>query len=90
MIKLFQVIFHGLNHQIPTVKFGTQNKTLGFEYFSEFQDSVFLELKTAPVELGTYLKMKYNFNDVLILEPGIRINYYNVFPDSLYPDLRFD
>ena len=33
--------------------------------------------------------MKYNFNDVLILEPGIRINYYDVFPDSLYPDLRF-
>ena len=33
--------------------------------------------------------MKYNFSDVLILEPGVRINYYDVFPDSLYPDLRF-
>ena len=64
------MIFHGLNHQILTVKFGTQHKTLGFEYFSKFQDSVAFRIKNAPVELGSYLKMKYNLNDLLILEPG--------------------
>ena len=72
-----------------TIKFGGQNKILGFEYFSEFQDSVVFKIKNSPVEFGTYAKMKYSLNDVLILEPGIRLNYYNVYPDSLYPDLRF-
>jgi len=72
-----------------TIKFGFQNKILGFEYFSEFQDSTVFRIKNSPLELGTYAKMKHNFSDVLILEPGIRLNYYNVFPDSLYPDLRF-
>ena len=72
-----------------TIKFGGQNKILGFEYFSEFQDSVVFKIKNSPVEFGTYAKMKYSLNDVLILEPGIRLNYYNVYPDSLYQDLRF-
>jgi len=71
-----------------TLKFGAQQKVLGFEYFSKFQDSVAFKIKNSPVELGSYIKMKYNFNDIFILEPGVRINYYNVFPDSLYPDLR--
>ena len=72
-----------------TVKFGGQNKILGFEYFSEFQDSVVFKIKNSPAEFGTYAKMKYNFNELLILEPGVRLNYYDVYPDSLYPDLRF-
>ena len=72
-----------------TIKFGFQNKILGFEYFSEFQDSTVFRIKNSPLEFGTYAKMKYNFSDVLILEPGFRLNYYDVFPDSLYPDLRF-
>ncbi|GIS03860.1 MAG: hypothetical protein CM15mP106_3070 [Candidatus Neomarinimicrobiota bacterium] len=56
---------------------------------AEFQDSTVFRIKNSPLEFGTYAKMKYNFSDVLILEPGIRLNYYDVFPDSLYPDLRF-
>ena len=72
-----------------TLKFGIQHKVLGFEYLSKFQDSVAFKIKNSPIELGSYIKMKYSFNDIFILEPGVRINYYNVFPDSLYPDLRF-
>ena len=72
-----------------TIKFGAQFKILGFEYFSKFQYSVAFKIKNSPIEVGTYLKMKYSINDVLILEPGLRMNYYNVYPDSLYPDLRF-
>ena len=71
-----------------TFKFGVQQKMLGFEYINKFQDSTQFKIKTSPVELASYVKMKYEHNDLFIIEPGIRINYYNVYPDSLYPDLR--
>ena len=71
-----------------TFKFGIQQKMLGFEYINKFQDSTQFKIKTSPVELASYVKMKYDHNDLFIIEPGVRINYYNVYPDSLYPDLR--
>ena len=71
-----------------TFKFGVQQKMLGFEYINKFQDSTQFKIKTSPVELASYVKMKYKHNNLFIIEPGIRINYYNVYPDSLYPDLR--
>ncbi|MEC8900214.1 MAG: TonB-dependent receptor plug domain-containing protein, partial [Candidatus Neomarinimicrobiota bacterium] len=71
-----------------TFKFGVQQKMLGFEYINKFQDSTQFKIKTSPVELASYVKMKYDHNNLFIIEPGIRINYYNVYPDSLYPDLR--
>ncbi len=71
-----------------TFKFGIQQKMLGFEYINKFQDSTQFKIKTSPVELASYVKMKYKHNNLFIIEPGIRINYYNVYPDSLYPDLR--
>ena len=71
-----------------TFKFGIQQKMLGFEYINKFQDSTQFKIKTSPIELASYVKMKYDHNNLFIIEPGIRINYYNVYPDSLYPDLR--
>ena len=71
-----------------TFKFGIQQKMLGFEYINKFQDSTQFKIKTSPVELASYVKMKYDHNNLFIIEPGVRINYYNVYPDSLYPDLR--
>ena len=71
-----------------TFKFGVQQKILGFEYINKFQDSTQFKIKTSPVELASYVKMKYDHNNLFIIEPGVRINYYNVYPDSLYPDLR--
>ena len=71
-----------------TFKFGVQQKMLGFEYINKFQDSTQFKIKTSPVELASYVKIKYDHNNLFIIEPGIRINYYNVYPDSLYPDLR--
>jgi len=72
-----------------TYKFGMQFKTLGFEYLNKFQDSTQFKIKTTPMELGTYLKAKFEYGNTLIIEPGIRMNYYSVYSDSLYPDLRF-
>ena len=74
---------------VSTVKFGIQHKTLGFEYINKFQDSTQFEIKTSPVEFATFIKLKNKFSDRLTIEPGIRLNYYNVYPDSIFPDFRF-
>tara|TARA_A100000164_G_scaffold131365_1_gene116473 strand:- start:236 stop:2581 length:2346 start_codon:yes stop_codon:yes gene_type:complete len=71
-----------------TIKFGSQLKRLGFEYTNKFNDSTQFEIKTDPIEFANYIKLKYEPNDLLIIEPGLRLNYYNVYPDSLYPDFR--
>ena len=69
-------------------KFGYQFKNLGFEYTNKFQDSTQFEIITSPSESAFYFKAKNEKNDLFIIEPGIRINRYSVYPDSLYPDLR--
>ncbi len=71
-----------------TLKFGTQVKRLGFEYFNKFQDSIRFQIKTDPIEFANYIKLKFEPNDLFIIEPGLRLNLYNVYPDSLYPDFR--
>jgi hypothetical protein len=71
-----------------TFKFGTQVKRLGFEYFNKFQDSIRFQIKTDPIEFANYIKLKFEPNDLFIIEPGLRLNLYNVYPDSLYPDFR--
>jgi len=71
-----------------TVKFGLQHKTLGFQYLNSFQDSIQFEIKTRPAEIAQYVKFKYAPNSVWIIEPGLRLNYYDVYSDSLFPDLR--
>ena len=71
-----------------TIKFGSQVKRLGFEYTNKFNEDIQFEIKTDPIEFANYIKLKYEPNDLMIIEPGLRLNYYNVYPDSLYPDLR--
>ena len=72
-----------------TLKFGAQMKTLGFLYTNSFNDSLQFEINTKPKEFATYAKLKYSASEKLILEPGLRINLYNVYSDSIFPDLRF-
>ena len=71
-----------------TIKFGAQLKKLGFEYTNKFQDSTQFQIKTDPLEFAQYIKLKYKPNDLFIIEPGLRLNLYDVYPDSLFPDLR--
>ena len=71
-----------------TLKFGAQLKKLGFEYTNKFQDSTQFQIKTDPLEFAQYIKLKYKPNDLFIIEPGLRLNLYDVYPDSLFPDLR--
>lgn len=72
-----------------TVKFGAQIKSLGFLYTNTFNDSLQFEINTKPKEYASYAKLKHSLSERLILEPGIRINLYDVYSDSIFPDLRF-
>ena len=72
-----------------TIKFGAQVKSLGFLYTNSFNDSLQFKIKTKPKEYAGYAKLKYSPSDKFIIEPGVRINLYNVYSDSIFPDLRF-
>ena len=72
-----------------TLKFGAQIKNLGFLYTNSFNDSLQFEINTKPKEFANYVKLKYSASKRLILEPGLRINLYDVYSDSIFPDLRF-
>ena len=72
-----------------TFKFGAQLKNLGFLYTNSFNDSLQFEINTKPKEFANYMKLKYSASKRLILEPGLRINLYDVYSDSIFPDLRF-
>ncbi len=71
-----------------TIKFGAQLKKLGFEYTNKIYDSTQFQIKTEPLEFAQYIKLKYKSNNLFIIEPGLRLNLYDVYPDSLFPDLR--
>ena len=71
------------------IKFGAQIKNLGFLYTNSFNDSLQFKIKTKPKEYAGYAKLKYSPSEKFILEPGVRINLYNVYSDSIFPDLRF-
>ena len=81
--------FSWFKSSISTIKFGAQMKTLGFLYTNSFNDSLQFEINTKPKEFATYAKLKYSATEKLILEPGLRINLYDVYSDSIFPDLRF-
>ena len=72
-----------------TVKFGAQLKNLGFLYTNTFGDSLQFKIETKPKEFASYAKFKYSPSEKFILEPGVRVNLYNVYSDSIFPDLRF-
>ena len=71
-----------------TVKFGAQLKNLGFLYTNTFGDSLQFKIETKPKEFASYAKLKYSPSEKFIFEPGVRINLYNVYSDSIFPDLR--
>ena len=81
--------FSWFKSSTSTIKFGAQMKTLGFLYTNSFNDSLQFEINTKPKEFATYAKLKYSASEKLILEPGLRINLYDVYSDSIFPDLRF-
>ena len=86
--KTLSANFSWFKSSNSTLKFGAQLKKLGFEYTNKFQDSTQFQIKTEPLEFAQYIKLKYKSNNLFIIEPGLRLNLYDVYPDSLFPDLR--
>ncbi|MDC0645776.1 TonB-dependent receptor [bacterium] len=86
--KTFSSDFSWFKSSNSTLKFGAQLKKLGFEFTNKFGDSTQFQIKTDPIEFSQYIKLKYKPNDLFIVEPGLRLNLYDVYPDSLFPDLR--
>ena len=72
-----------LNNNI-TIKTGYQYKKLKFSYQSFFDDSTLFSLVNKPTEFGFYSQAKFVLNDNWVVEPGIRLNYY----DDMFPNLR--
>jgi len=81
--------FSWFKSSTSVIKFGAQIKNLGFLYTNSFNDSLQFKIKTKPKEYAGYAKLKYSPSEKFILEPGMRINLYNVYSDSIFPDLRF-
>ena len=86
--KTLSADFSWFKSSNSTLKFGAQLKKLGFEYTNKFQNTTQFQIKTEPLEFAQYIKLKYKPNDLFIIEPGLRLNLYDVYPDSLFPDLR--
>ena len=72
-----------LNNNI-TIKTGYQYKNLKFSYQSFFDDSTLFSLINKPTEWGIYSQAKVVLNDKWVVEPGIRLNYY----ENMFPNLR--
>ena len=72
-----------LNNNI-TAKVGYQYKNLNFSYKSFFDDSTLFSLVNSPNEWSIYSQVKFILNQNWIIEPGIRLNYY----ENLYPNFR--
>ena len=76
-----------LNNNI-TIKTGYQYKELGFSYESWYGDTTLFSLTKKPIEFSLYSQTKFIMDKKWILEPGIRINYYDGAQEQYYPNFR--
>lgn len=70
------------------LRFGLELKDLDFVYSSSFLDSALFETRQSPLEGAGYLKLKTWPTPRLMLEPGLRLNYYQEHPRKWYLDPR--
>ena len=71
------------------IKAGLEVKRLTFTYSSIVQDSSFFDLHQEPTEAALYQKAKIWLGEKLMLEPGLRVTYYNLHPQRWFFDPRF-
>jgi len=69
-------------------RFGTEVKGLDFQYSASYLDSAIFMSQQSPVEAAIYAKMKWWPSAVFMLEPGLRIGYYDNHPEKWYFDPR--
>jgi hypothetical protein len=69
-------------------RFGTEVKGLDFQYSASYLDSAIFMSQQSPVEAADYAKMKWWPSAVFMLEPGLRVGYYDNHPEKWYFDPR--
>ena len=69
-------------------RYGLQVKQLGIKYLGTFGDTVTFDISENPVEGAGYAKLKWKAGPRIVIEPGVRYNYYSVYADEPYIDLR--
>jgi len=74
--------------QTTQFRFGTEVKDLTFTYQSTFLDSSIFNVSHAPLEVALYGKMKRWLTPIFMIEPGLRLTYYEKHPTNWYADPR--
>ncbi len=69
-------------------RYGLQVKQLGIKYRTTFEDEVSFDIQENPVEGAAYAKLKWKPNLRMVVEPGLRYNFYSVYADKPFIDLR--
>ena len=69
------------------LNFGFEAKSLDFNYNSTNNGEELFSLEQKPIESALYLKNKIS-RDQFLIEPGIRLNYYNGLDKKWYLDPR--
>ena len=67
---------------------GIQIKQLDFKYLNTFLEDTSFYIRERPIEASIYTKLKWKVSSSFIFEPGIRYNYYSVYSNTPYIDLR--
>ena len=69
-------------------RFGAEVKDLGFQYSASYLDSSIFMSRQSPVEAAVYAKMKWWPSPLFMIEPGLRVGYYDNHPQKWYFDPR--
>lgn len=74
--------------QEAQVRFGIELKDLSFVYKSTWLDSTIFDAGQSPLEGAIYTKLRGRLSPVLMVEPGLRLSYYEDHPRKWYLEPR--
>lgn len=70
------------------VRFGAELKDLNFIYESDWLDSTVFEVSQSPLEGAVFAKVKRWLSPIVMVEPGVRLSYYENHPTKWYLNPR--
>ncbi len=72
-----------------TIEFGSFYKKIKFNLGLIFDSNKLVDIKSKPSEYGIYFQDKFQPNALLMIQPSIRMTYYE-FKNKIYPDFRLN
>ena len=72
------------------LRWGLEAKQLLFTYDATILDSALFTVSQKPVEVALYQKSKLWLGDNIMIEPGLRVTYYNLHPQKWFFDPRLN